>query len=297
MTTTTCAYPSRVDATPEILPRQEPVVYGDMMAKDGKPLSLRELEQFDRRGFLFLPEVFTRDEIDLMNKELNILARRPNNRKRPEVIQEPSSRTVRSIFEVHKSSPTFRRAAADRRLAGIAEQILDSRAYIHQSRVNLKPALDGKEFFWHSDFETWHQEDGMPAMRAVSMSIFLTDSVEFNGPLMVVPRSHRQFVQCAGETPDEHYKQSLRRQQYGVPDLEGLTQLVENNGIEAPKGPAGSVVIFDCNLMHGSTGNLSPWPRVNLFFVYNSVKNALVDPFCGQPPRPEYIASRNWEAL
>ena len=53
----------------------------------------------------------------------------------------------------------------------IAEQILGSQVYIHQSRVNLKPGFKGKEFYWHSDFETWHIEDGMPRMRALSCSI------------------------------------------------------------------------------------------------------------------------------
>jgi ectoine hydroxylase len=29
-----------------------------------------------------------------------------------------------------------------------------------------------------------------------------------------------------------------------------------------------------------------------VFFVYNSVENALTQPFCGLKPRPEHIAAR-----
>src|SRR5690606_14002734 len=142
----------------------------------------------------------------------------------------------------------------------------------HQSRVNFKPAFVGKEFYWHSDFETWHVEDGLPRMRALSISINLTDSTDLNGPLMVIPGSRRSFVACVGETPENHYQESLRRQQYGVPDPRVLTELAQT-GIVTAKGKAGSVVLFDCNAMHGSNSNITPFPRCSLFIVYNSVEN------------------------
>jgi ectoine hydroxylase len=44
--------------------------------------------------------------------------------------------------------------------------------------------------------------------------------------------------------------------------------------------------------MHGSASNITPFPRTNLFVVYNSVENALVEPFSGQRPRPEYLGER-----
>ncbi|HZG79475.1 MAG TPA: phytanoyl-CoA dioxygenase family protein, partial [Brevibacillus sp.] len=71
-----------------------------------------------------------------------------------------------------------------------------------------------------------------------------------------------------------------------------LAKLVEKHGIDTMTGPAGSVVLFDCNTMHGSNSNISPLPRSNVFMVYNSVENKLVAPFSGQQPRPDYIATR-----
>jgi ectoine hydroxylase len=44
--------------------------------------------------------------------------------------------------------------------------------------------------------------------------------------------------------------------------------------------------------MHGSSSNISPYPRSNVFLVFNSVENRLAEPFSGQKPRPDYIASR-----
>ena len=119
-----------------------------------------------------------------------------------------------------------------------ARQILGSEVYIHQSRVNFKPGFDGKEFYWHSDFETWHAEDGMPRIRAVSISISLTDNYSFNGPLMIMPGSHRTYVSCVGETPDENYKSSLVQQIAGTPDQAALSALAERHGIDVLAGAA-----------------------------------------------------------
>src|SRR3546814_8501331 len=83
------------------------------------------------------------------------------------------------------------RLAADDRLAGVARFLLGDDVYVHQSRLNYKPGFVGKEFYWHSDFETWHVEDGMPQMRALSMSILLAPNTVLNGPLMIIPGSHR----------------------------------------------------------------------------------------------------------
>ena len=197
------------------------------------------------------------------------------------MITEPGSNEVRSIFRIHDVSETFAKLLKGTRLADIARFLLGEDVYIHQSRLNYKPGFHGKEFYWHSDFETWHVEDGMPHMQAVSMSIALSENTEFNGPLMLIPKSHLEFIACVGETPEDHYKSSLRKQEYGVPDEASLGSLVERSGIVAPKGPAGSVTIFDCNMMHGSNSNISPYPRSNVFVVYNAVSNRLVAPFGG----------------
>jgi ectoine hydroxylase len=100
-------------------------------------------------------------------------------------------------------------------------------------------------------------------------------------------------VRCVGATPQDHFKESLRKQEYGVPAREALTQLAEEAGYASCIGDPGSVVLFDCNLMHGSTSNITSLPRHNVFVVYNSVDNRLVAPFGGTPARPEFLAERD----
>lgn len=289
-------YPTRLDTQAEMFARVDPVVY------DGRetagPLSKEQLAAFERNGFLFLESYFPAAEIQSFIDELDRLSQDPRLKDWDGVIREPGGAEVRSIFEIHKRSDHFERLSRDPRLLGMAQQILGSDVYIHQSRINYKPGFNGKGFNWHSDFETWHAEDGLPRMRAVSFSLILTDNNEFNGPLMLIPGSHKVFVPCLGATPDDHYRDSLRDQQLGVPDNDSLATLIERaGGIQAPKGGAGSLLLFDCNVLHGSNANMSPDPRSNVFFVYNSVENRPVKPFAARKPRPEFLGARDYTPL
>ena len=285
-------YPSRQGDHKEIMNRKGPVVHGNA-GYDG-PLQQKELDFYDENGYLMLQKLFTDEEVEMMKRELRETMERNEQRDAPDVIKEPNSNEVRSVFEIHKDSVFFEMLAKNERIVKAAEQILGSQVYMMQSRINFKPGFKGKEFYWHSDFETWHMEDGMPDMRALSCSIILTDNYEFNGPLMLIPGSQKWYVSCPGITPEDNFKQSLKKQETGVPDNESMEWLTEQAGgqIDRATGPAGSVLFFDCNTMHGSAGNISPYPRSNVFFVFNSVENKLVDPFSGQEPRPEFLANR-----
>ncbi len=282
-------YPSRGKLTGRILEREDPVVYE---SSHFCPIDLELVHSYQEKGYMILDGVFNESEVALFEKELDRLRSDPKIRDSGELISEPDSGEVRSVFRVHAGSPIFRELAADPRLADLARYILGDQVYIHQSRVNYKPGFKGREFYWHSDFETWHVEDGMPAMRALSMSITLTGNFETNGPLLLIPGSHHKYVVCEGETPAEHFRNSLKKQAYGVPDESSLQRLARENGIVAATGKPGSVIVFDCNVLHGSGSNITPFPRSNVFFVYNALSNRVGDPYCRQPPRPEYICSR-----
>ncbi|GKW48319.1 ectoine hydroxylase [Halomonas sp. NCCP-2165] len=284
-------YPTRL-ARPLDMPwlkRQEAVVKGRDL--DG-PLGAAQLDEFEAKGFLFEPDFLDAEEVEALRDELAVLLDRDDFRGEEFAITEPHSQEIRSLFAVHLLSERLRRLAEDPRLTRRVAQILGGEAYVHQSRINYKPGFEGQGFAWHSDFETWHAEDGMPAMHAVSASIVLTENHAFNGPLMLIPGSHRVFVPCLGETPEAHHKQSLKQQRFGVPGREALSELIRRGGIEAPTGAAGGLLLFDCNVLHGSNANMSPDPRSNVFFVFNRRDNACVTPYAAKAPRPDFLAHR-----
>ncbi|MEV8403258.1 ectoine hydroxylase [Streptomyces niveus] len=295
MTTTA---PARTDLYPTrgvgevTTPRQDPVVWSPPGTPG--PVDAAGLQGLERNGFLTVDQLISPDEVVLYRDELDRLINDPAVRADERSIIEPKSQDVRSVFEVHKLSEIFAGLVRDERVVGRARQILGSDVYVHQSRINVKPGFGASGFYWHSDFETWHAEDGLPNMRTISVSIALTENYDTNGGLMIMPGSHKTFLGCAGETPKDNYKQSLKMQDAGTPSDEALTGFAEEHGIKLFTGKAGAATWFDCNCMHGSGDNITPFPRSNVFIVFNSVENAAVAPFAAPAPRPSFIGSRDF---
>jgi ectoine hydroxylase len=287
-------YPTRIKGKPELLHRADPTVWGTEV--DG-PFDAAALAGHDARGYSIVDGLLSPAEVQAYWQELVRLSSDEGLKQTERVIVEKKSGEVRSIFDVHELSELIAELVRDPRVLDRARQILGSEVYIHQSRVNYMPGFRGTGFYWHSDFETWHAEDGMPIPRAVSCSIALTDNYPFNGGLMVMPGSHRTFIQCAGETPENNYKSSLKEQEVGVPSEEDITKMAAEHGIDQFTGQSGAALWFDSNLLHGSGNNITPYPRSNIFLVFNSVENALVQPFAAEKPRPTFIAGRDFTPL
>ncbi|MBO1335230.1 ectoine hydroxylase [Streptomyces sp. VRA16 Mangrove soil] len=291
MSTVTDLYPTR-GASEVATPRVDPVVW----SKPGErgPIRESDLASFEQNGFLAIEELIGPDEIGVYQAELNRLVSDPAMRADERSVVEPTSQEIRSVFEVHRISEVFANLVRDERVVGRARQILGSDVYVHQSRINVKPGFGASGFYWHSDFETWHAEDGLPNMRTVSVSIALTENYDTNGGLMIMPGSHKTFLGCAGETPKDNYKKSLQMQDAGTPSDEALTKFADRHGIKLFTGRAGSATWFDCNAMHGSGDNITPYPRSNVFIVFNSVENTAVEPFAAPVRRPEFIGARDF---
>src|SRR3546814_6316772 len=95
----------------------------------------------------------------------------------------------------------------------------------------------------------------MPEPRAMNIELFLEEVTAVNGPLMFIPQSHKDGTLEAGH--------DLATTSYPLwtLDRETVARLAEQGGIVAPTGPAGSVLLFHCNLVHASPPNISPWGR------------------------------------
>lgn len=287
-------YPTRLSEAREHIVRPHPTVWG---TPDDGPFTADELSSHEQRGFTSIDEFIGAEAVAGYSAELARLSSDQSLESDPRVIRERVTGSVRSVFEVTSLSRPIAALASHPAVLDRARQLLGSEVYLHQTRVNYMPGFTGSGFYWHSDFETWHAEDGLPIPRTVSLSIALTDNYPYNGGLMVMPGSHRTFVPAVGATPEDNYKESLKAQEAGVPSHEAITELAAQHGIEQFTGKAGSALWFDSNIMHGSGNNITPYPRSNVFMVFNSVDNALQDPYAASSPRPEYIASRDFTPL
>ena len=245
-------------------------------------LTAEQLERFELEGYLFFPSLFSAAEIAMLNAEVPRLYAQ----RRPENVREKGSEAVRTNFAAHMYSYPFAKLARHPRMVAPVMQIYGNALYMHQFKINGKMAFDGDVWQWHQDYGTWKNDDLMPEPRAMNVAIFLDEVNEFNGPLMFIPGSHQLgVIDAAHDTSTTSYP-------LWTIDKDTIAKLVARGGIVAPKGPAGSMILFHSCLVHASTSNLSPWNRVAVYLSLCAVSNHIR---CFK--RPEYIAHRDFTPI
>jgi ectoine hydroxylase len=258
------------------------------------------LAQFDRDGYLFFPAHFSAAEIKTLTDEVPRLYAQ----MRPENVREKTKDgrvgPVRTNFAAHLYSAPFARLARHPRMIKPVEQLFDEKLYMHQFKINGKQAFDGDVWQWHQDYGTWLNDDLMPQPRAMNIAIFLDDVNEYNGPLMFIPGTHKLGVLEAGHdlsttsyplwTINNDNIRKMVKKAGGQPRWDG-TRWVDG-GIVAPKGPAGSMILFHSCLVHASTSNLSPWDRVAVYLSLCAVSNHI-----RRHHRVEWIAHRDFSPI
>jgi len=261
-------------------------------------LTDQHLSRYQREGYLFFPEVLSTPEIETLQAELPAIFAEDTPRR----VLEEGGQVVRSVYASHTTNEVFRKLSEDPRLVGPAAKILGSKVYIHQFKINAKAGFGGDKWEWHQDYVFWRKEDGMPTARVANVAVFLNQVNEFNGPLLLIPGSHQEDVidvNGRAEIPDAYLDSpawitNLTAQlKYALP-RETVTKLVNQYGIVAPKGPAGSLLIFHGNLVHGSVQNISPFERTIVCVSYNSIHNTLP---VREKMRPQFLANRDYTPI
>ena len=261
-------------------------------------LTTEQLETYNNQGYLFFPNCFSKSEVEAMKAELPSLLAVDT----PGRVLEQDNTTVRAIHGVHKTTEVFRRLSQTPRIVEPAMKILGSQVYVYQFKINLKAAFSGDMWPWHQDYIYWLKEDGMPSEQAVNVVIFLDEVNEFNGPIYLIPSSHKEGMisvlnqeeqSIAYQDKSEWISDFTANLKYITPQRT-VTRLINQYGIIASKGAVGSVLYFHPNCVHGSANNISPYSRNLALFTYNSVNNI---PHKVENPRPEFLVSRDYRPI
>jgi hypothetical protein len=254
-------------------------------------LANEALASYQKNGFLECELGFTDVEV----KVLRELADSEFERDSPARVLEKDGRTVRAVHGSHLWNDGFARLVRSSRLLGPAMAALGGPAYVHQFKINAKRAMRGDVWPWHQDFIFWKLGDGMPEAKAINVAILLDEANDINGPLLVLPGSHRLGTleterRGSSDKWESHLSADLK---YAI-DAPMLADLTRDRDIVSIKGKAGKVFLFDPQLVHGSGANMSPVDRRILLVTYNSVDN-IPDPVAN--PRPEFLAARDFTPL
>ncbi|MBV9496287.1 MAG: phytanoyl-CoA dioxygenase family protein [Acidobacteria bacterium] len=213
-------------------------------------LTDRQCNALREDGFLLLPSLFTPAEVELLRGAAESLV----TTKGEHVIAEDDSPHVKMVFGAHFDHDLFARLVRHPALLHPVEQALGESAHVFQSRLNVKTAFAGGGWPWHQDFNQWYRQDGMRTPRAAIVGVFLDDVNPCNGPLMMIPRSHKRGHILVPDNMD-------------IP-LDVVTAAANEHGIVPLMGSAGSAILFDSLVIHGSAPNVSPWQRRIFYLNY-----------------------------
>ena len=170
-----------------------------------------------------------------------------------EASHTPDAPRVRRIKQPHLAHPFYRELAAYPRIMAALEPLIGPDIRLRAGgKVNMKSAEYGSPVEWHQDWAFYPHTN----QDVLAVGILLDDMDADNGPLMVLPGSHR------GPVYDHHSHGAF----CGAIDIarEGL----DVSGAREVHGRAGSITIHHARLVHGSGMNRSDRQRRVLFFEY-----------------------------
>ena len=171
-------------------------------------------------------------------------------------------------------SPALRRVAApqevcdvhlrimrDSLLVDAAAQLVGPNLVVNNVKTNCKQPGVGTTVRFHQDFayEAHSNDDMLAAL------LFVDDVTLDNGPLEVVPGTHRGPI-------FDHWQDGVFTGTIADRDLAGLGEPV------ACFGPAGSACLMHTRLVHGSAANLAEHPRTLAIFSYRSEDSRILHP-------------------
>jgi ectoine hydroxylase len=223
------------------------------------------IDDYRRQGFVFCPGLLRQAEACTLTDALDGILRQPLDDAR--LIREKDGTTPRTVANPHLWNEVYARLVRHPALLGGVEALLGEPVYAWQMGINCKAAFAGDAWFWHQDYPAYRQDDHISQPRMVNALIFLDEVTSLNGPLMLVPGSH----DMADNLPD--YRDEGTSYSYRYTERALIEAEVRRAGVVAPTGPAGSVIFMHVNLLHGSAGNISPWPRRMVTATYNAMSN------------------------
>ena len=221
-------------------------------------LSAAQVEAYERNGYLAIENVLTVAELGELRRLTDEFVEKSRRVTANDAIfdLEPghsaASPSLRRIKHPVSKHPTYAKYASHDPILDIVECLLGPNLRYHNNKLNMKNPDHGSAVQWHQDWAFYPHTN----QDVLAVGILLDDMDSDNGPLLVLPGSHR------GPVYDHHSHGAF----CGAIDVarEGL----DVSSARELNGRAGSITIHHARLVHGSGMNKSHRQRRVLFFEY-----------------------------
>ena len=225
-------------------------------------LTPTDIHHYRDHGYLVLKDVFSLDELQELSSVIDrIVADAKGLTSHSEALDLEPSHTpdeprVRRIKRPHLVDPFFRDLAGHRKIIAALRPLIGNNIRLRNGgKVNMKSPGYGAPVEWHQDWAFYpHTND-----EVLAVGIMLDNADFANGPMMVIPGSHR------GPVYDHHSNGVF----CGAIDVQAAK--IDVSAAVPLTGSAGSMTIHHARLIHGSQMNTSNHPRRFLLYEYAAV--------------------------
>ena len=238
-------------------------------------LTPAQVDFYGENGYLMVPEVLGPAEVAELRANVDaIVAGAANVTAHTDILDledghSPENPKVRRIKSPHKHFDYFKQLVRNPRLTAILAALIGPSIRLHGAKLNMKSAGYGAPVEWHQDWAFYpHTNDDV-----LATGILLDDCTEENGPMLMIPGSHR------GRMYDHHSD--------GVfcGAITGELDQIDFSSAVPMVGKAGSMSIHHARSLHGSAQNRSDKPRRLLLFEYTATD---AFPLIGVPDYSEF---------
>ena len=220
-------------------------------------ITAAQVATYQRDGFIAVPDLLTPGELAEIRAVIaDLVVRAADVDTQTDVYDlEPGHRRgaprVRRIKQPHKVHPAFDRVVRKREVLDVVAALIGPSLRLQGSKLNMKAARYGSPVEWHQDWAFYpHTNDDI-----LAVGVMLDDMALENGPLMVVPGSHR------GPVFDHHGEDGRFCGLVDPADIE--TEIARAVPLT---GRAGSMSFHHVRALHGSALNTSDRDRNLLLY-------------------------------
>jgi Phytanoyl-CoA dioxygenase (PhyH) len=217
-------------------------------------------EQYFADGFLTVPGYVgatwlrrLRDVVDAKIEESRLLSASDDrfDLAPDHTAEKPNIRRLRKAVDQHPELWDF---AKDPSVVDLVADLVGPDVRFHSSKLNFKWSEGGDAVRWHQDIQAWPHTN----FSVLTFGVYLDDTGPEQGPLTTIPGTHRAAL---FDQFDEDGRWT------GALGARDTATLPVGTAVDMC-GPAGTVVLLHCRVVHGSAANYSARMRPLLLNVY-----------------------------
>jgi len=175
--------------------------------------------------------------------------------------EKPNIRRLRKAVDQHPELWAF---ANDPTVVDLVADLLGPDVRFHSSKLNFKWSEGGDAVRWHQDIQAWPHTN----FAVLTFGVYLDDTGPEQGPLTALPGTHHGTIFDQFDD-DGRWTGAIGPRDVTTLPVHAVTELC---------GPAGTVVLLHCRVVHGSATNYSSRMRPLLLNVYSAADALPITP-------------------